>query len=66
VNSIISDAEMFVAEAMLQQLLRQQMTRGNTQLLIVGVSGHLDHLHAVEQRWWYGGQRVSSRDEQYL
>ena len=48
---------------MLGDLLRHQVALGDLQLLLAGVAGDLQHLHAVEQRRGDRIQHVRRRDE---
>ena len=47
-------------------LLGQQVALGDLQLFLAGIAGHLDDLHAVQQRPVDGVQRVGRGDEQHV
>ena len=46
-------------------LLGQQVTLRDMYLLLVGIAGQLDDLHAVEQRTRDGIGRIGGHDEQH-
>jgi len=61
----VADLEFAILQAVLLDLLRQQIAPRNVLLLVLGVAGQPDHLHAVEERR-RDIQRVGGADEHDL
>ena len=60
------DRELLLRQAVRLELLRDEVALRDLELLVLGVAGELDHLHAVEQRRRDRVERVRGADEQHL
>src|SRR4029453_5711130 len=47
---VLADRDLLAGEAVRLELLRQEVALRDPELLVLGVAGQLDHVHAVEQR----------------
>ena len=63
VSASSSNSDLLVGQPVLGDLLRHQVALGDLQLLLAGVAGDLEHLHAVQQRRRDGIQHVRRGDE---
>ena len=62
----VTDAQLLGRKAVGLELLGDQVALGDLHLLLVGVAGELDDLHAVQQRPGDGGRGVGSGDEHHV
>ena len=62
----VGKRELFAGEAVVRDLLLDEVLAGNLQLLFFGVPGELEHLHAVAQGRRHRIEHVRGRDEQHL
>src|SRR5438552_4407604 len=65
-EGVVRDRELPVLEAVLLELLRKQEARGDVHLLVLGVAGEPDDLHAVAERRDDRVLDVRGRDEDHL
>ena len=61
----VGDPQLAALEAVALGLARHEVALGDLQLLVGGVAGDLDHLHAIAQRAGDRVQRVRRRDEHH-
>src|SRR6266481_3374614 len=62
---VVADAPLVLANAVRRHLLRDQMAARDLHLLVLGVAGNADDLHAVEQGLW-DPQCVRRGDEHHV
>ena len=62
----VGEPELAALQAVRGELLRQQVALCDPELLLLGVAGELDHVHAVEQRAGDRVERVRGADEEHL
>src|SRR5439155_25856197 len=62
----VGDADLLGAESVSLELLRYEVALGDSELLVLRVTGELDHVHAVEQRRRDRFEGVRRSDEQHL
>ena len=65
-QAVVGEADLRVGEAVLLDLLRDQVAPRDLDLLLLGVPGQLDHLHAVAQRRRNRIEQVGGGDEHDL
>ncbi len=65
-NRIVLHLQLFVGEAVLLALARQQIPLGDLELLEFGVACEVDTFHAIEQRAGNSVQVVRRRDEKHF
>ena len=61
----VSDLESVVREPVLVHLARKQVLARDMNLLLFGVAGERNDLHAVEERWMDCPELIRRRNEQY-
>ena len=63
-KGFVGDGELIGPQAMLRELLGNQVVVGDLKLLLGQIAGHVDHLHAVFQGGLDGANPVGRGDEQ--
>ena len=64
-DGVVADAQLGLFQAVLLQLLGQQVLLGDLQLFLVGIAAQLDDLHPVQQGTGDGVQGVGGGDEHH-
>ena len=65
-DGFVGDADLALFQAVLLQLLGNQMILSDHQLLLVGIGAQLDDLHAIQQGPGHGIQSVGGGDEHHV
>ena len=64
-DGVVADAQLGLFQAVLLQLLGQQVLLGDLQLFLIGIAAQLDDLHPVQQGTGDGVQGVGGGDEHH-
>ena len=65
-NRFVSKSNLSGFKTIFRNLPGNEISLGNSQLLVLDVSRQFQDLHSVTQRAWNGIEHVSRGDEQYL
>ncbi len=65
-DRLFTHMKLFLFQSVPFHLLRDQVFHRNMQFFILRIAGHLDDLHAIQQRSWYCLKRIGCRDKENL